>query len=170
MSSQWKTASSPRPKKAWQVKSNVKTTLNVFFDIDGLVHHEYIPRGQTVNKEFYKTVLQCLCDAVRRHRPEKWRSGNWILHHDNAPAHKAVTTNEFQAKHNILSLPHPRYSPDLAPCNFFLFPQLKKTMKVHLFDDIEDVQANATRQLRAITKSDFQRCFRQWQERWSKCI
>jgi len=58
MSSQWKTASSPRPKKARQVKSNVKTMLIAFFNIDRLVHHEYAPRGQTVNKEFYKTVLQ----------------------------------------------------------------------------------------------------------------
>jgi hypothetical protein len=64
-------------------------------------------RGQTVNKEFYNTVLQCLRNATHRHHPEKWCSGNWILHHDNAPAHKAVTTNKFLAKHNILSLPHP---------------------------------------------------------------
>jgi hypothetical protein len=45
MSSQWNTISSPRPKKARQVKSNVRTMLIAFFDIDGLVHHEYIPRG-----------------------------------------------------------------------------------------------------------------------------
>ena len=83
----------------------------------------------------------------------------------NAPAHRAVTTNEFLAKHNIPSLPQPPYSPDLAPCDFFLFPQLKKTMKARRFDYVEDVQANATRQL-----SDYQRCFRQWQERWNKCI
>jgi len=51
-----------------------------------------------------------------------------------------------------------------------LFPQLKKTMKVRRFDDIEEEQANATRQMRVITRSDFQRCFRQWQERWNKCI
>jgi len=114
MSSQWSTASSPQPKKARQVKSNVKTMLIAFFDIDGLVHHEYVPRGQTVNKEFHKTVLQRLRDAVRGHRPEKWRSGNWILHHDNAPAHRAVTTNEFLTKHNLSSLPHPPYSSDLA--------------------------------------------------------
>ena len=130
MSSQLNTALSRWPKKAWQVKSNVKTLLIAFFDIDRLVHHEYIPRGQTVDKEFYKTLLQRLCDAVGGHHPEKWRSGNWILHHDNAPAHRAVTTNGFLAKHNILSLPHPPYSPDLAPCNFFLFPQLKKIVKV----------------------------------------
>jgi len=145
--------------------------LIAFFDIDGLVHHEYVPRGQMVNKEFYKTVLQRLHDAVCRHRPEKWYSDNWILHHDNAPAHRAVTTNEFLAKHNILSLQHPPYSPDLAPCDFFLFPQhLKKTIKGRRFDDTEEVQTKVTRQMRAITESDFQRCFRQWQECWNKCI
>ena len=69
MSSQWKIASSPRPKKMRQVKSNVKTMLIAFFDTNGLVHHEYVPRGQTVNKEFYKTVLQRLRDAVRKTSP-----------------------------------------------------------------------------------------------------
>jgi len=170
MSSQWKIASSPRLKKVWQVKSNVKTMLIAFFDTDGLVHHEYVPRGQTVNKEFYKTVLQCLHDAVRGHRPEKLRSGNWILHHDNAPAHRAVTTNIFLVKHNIPSLPHPPYSPDLAPCDIILFSQLKKTMKGRRFDDIEKIQANLMRQMRAITKSDYQRCFSQWQEHLNTCI
>jgi len=143
--------------------------LITFFDIDGLVRHEYVPRGQRVNKEFYETVLQCLCDAVCRHCPEKWCSGNWILHHDNAPAHRAVTTNEFLAKHNIPFLLHPPYSSDLAPCDFFLFLQLKKTMKGRPFDD-KEIQANATRQMRAITKSDYQKCFRLWQESWNKCI
>jgi len=122
--------------------------------VDCVLRHWRAGSGQTVNKEFYKTVLQRLRDAVRRHRPEKWRSGNWILHHDNVPAHRAVTTNEFLAKHNIPSLPQPSYSPDLAPCDFFLFPQLKKTMKGRWFDYVEDIQANATRQLRTITKSD----------------
>ena len=96
LSSQLST-SSLQPKKVQQVKSNIKTMLIAFFDTDGLVHHEFVPAGQMVNKEFYKTVLQRLRDAVRRHHPEKWRSGNWILHHDNAPAHRAVTTNEFLA-------------------------------------------------------------------------
>jgi len=65
MSSQWSTSSSPRPKKARQVESNIKTMLIAFFDIDGLVHHEFVPTGQTVNKEFYKAVLQRLRDAAR---------------------------------------------------------------------------------------------------------
>ena len=121
MSSQRNMASSPRPNKAQQVNSNVKTMLIVFFDIDRLVvHHEYVSRGQTVNKEFYRTVLQCLRDAVCKHRPEKWRSGSWILHHDNASAHGAVTTNEFLAKHNICcshTLPTPLTSLHVTSCS-----------------------------------------------------
>jgi hypothetical protein len=58
ISSQWKTPSSPQPKKERQVKSNFKTMLFAFFDIDGLVRLEYVPRGQRVNKEFCKTVLK----------------------------------------------------------------------------------------------------------------
>ena len=150
-------------------ESNEKTVLITFFDIDGLVHHEYVPREQMVNKEFYRTVLQCLRDAVRRHHPEKWRYSSWIPHHVKAPAHRAVITNEFLAKHNIPTLPLPPFSPDLAPCDF-LFLQLKKTMRGRRFDYIEEIQTNATRRLRAITKRDYQRCFRQWQERWNKCI
>jgi len=72
------------------VKSNIKNMLIAIFDIDGMVHHEFVPTGQTVNKEFYKTVLQRIRDAVRRLLPENWRS--WILHHDNAPAHNLPNT------------------------------------------------------------------------------
>ena len=46
-SSQWKHSSSPRPKKARQVRSNVKVMLTAFFDSRGVVHHEYAPQGQS---------------------------------------------------------------------------------------------------------------------------
>ena len=65
ISFQWSTSSSPGLKKTRQVKSNIKTMLIVFFDTDGVVHHEFVTTGQTVNKEFYKTVLQRLRVAVR---------------------------------------------------------------------------------------------------------
>ncbi|UYV75723.1 hypothetical protein LAZ67_13001142 [Cordylochernes scorpioides] len=46
-SSQWKLPHEPRPKKARQVRSNVKVLLTVFFDCRGLVHHEFLPQGRT---------------------------------------------------------------------------------------------------------------------------
>jgi len=65
-SSQWKHSSSPRPKKARQVRSKVKVLLTVFLDPRGVVHHEYAPQGQTVTKEYHEGVLCRLHNAVRR--------------------------------------------------------------------------------------------------------
>ena len=89
-SSQRKSPGSPRPKKARQSRSQVKVMLIVFFDINGVVQHEYIPKGQTVNQHVYKEVIIHLQDAIRRKRPELWSSGDYYLHHDNAPAHMAL--------------------------------------------------------------------------------
>lgn len=50
-SSQWKHSESPRPKKARQSRSNVKSMLIIFFDCESVVHHEYAPTDQTINKE-----------------------------------------------------------------------------------------------------------------------
>jgi hypothetical protein len=75
-SSQWKHSSSPRPKKAQQVRSKVKVVLTVFFDYRGLVHLSYAPQGQTINKEYYLEVIRYLCDAVWHKRPDLWASRN----------------------------------------------------------------------------------------------
>ena len=90
-SSQWKSADYPRPKKAHQVLSKVKVMLIVFFDIEGIVHYEYVPQGQTVNQQFYLQVLNRLRLAVFRKRPQKLAAGAWALHHDNAPTHTHST-------------------------------------------------------------------------------
>jgi len=51
-----------------------------------------------VNKEMYIAFLRRLRDAVRRKRPEKWRTKSWFLLHDNAPAHRSVSVNYFLAR------------------------------------------------------------------------
>jgi len=61
---------SPRPKKARMGRSKIKVMLVVFFDWKGIVHHEFVPHSQMVNKQFYQEVLARLRDAVCRKRPE----------------------------------------------------------------------------------------------------
>lgn len=169
-SSEWKTPSSPRPKKARQVRSKIKVMLILFFDRDGVVHYEFAPDGQTINKEFYRDVLRRLRDSVRRKRPAKWNSGKWMLHHDNAPAHSSHVVQNFLTKHGTVQVPQPPYSPDLAPCDFFAFPKLKKTLKGRRFEDVTTIKQKAIEQLLTIPKNDFQSCFQEWQQRWAKCV
>ena len=73
-------------------------------------------------------------------RVRKDIADDWVLHHDNAPAHTALSIREFLAKKNIPTLQHLPYSPDLAPCDFYLFAKLKLKLKGHHFGTIEDIQ------------------------------
>ena len=77
---------------------------------------------------------------------------------------------EFLDKNNIAVLEQPPYSPDLAPCDFFLFPQLNKVIKGTRFQDSEAIKTAVTRELLAISEESFQKCMEAWQRRLEKCI
>ncbi|UYV61210.1 rl [Cordylochernes scorpioides] len=161
-SSQWKLPHEPRPKKARQVRSNVKVLLTVFFDCRGVVHHEFLPQGRTVNKEYYLQVMRNLREAIRQKRPDLWKNKNWLLHHDNAPAHTSLLVRDFLAKNNTLMMPQPPYSPDLAPCDFFLFPKLKRPMKGRRYAKLDEIKTASKEELKKIFKNDFLKCFEDW--------
>ena len=144
--------------------------LVVFFDWKGIVHHEFVPRGQMVNKQLYQEALAPLRDAVSRKRPELWENQTWMLHHHNAPAQASILILSYLAKHQTSVVPHLPSSPDLAPADFFLFPKLKTTLKGHRFQTIEEIQDNAIRELRAITESAFQEAFQQWKKCSERCV
>ena len=58
-----------------------------------------------------------------------WATGGWQLHHHNMPAHASCLMQSFLAKHQITQVTQPHYSPDLVPCDFWLFPKLKSSLK-----------------------------------------
>lgn len=112
------------------------------------VHQEFLPTGQTVNKEYYLSVLRRLLEVIRKKRPELLQNNSWILHHDNAPSHTALV--EFQAEHSTNSNSQAPYSPDMAPCDFFLFPRLKLRLRGRRFESIGDIEQNSLKELKAI--------------------
>ena len=66
-------------------------------DIRGIVLYEFVPPGQSTNQVYYLEVLENLIEKVRQKRPEVFANISWILHHDNAPAHTALSVREFLA-------------------------------------------------------------------------
>ena len=109
---EWHTANSPRPKKARMSKSKIKCMLICFMDSTRIIHKEFVLPGQTVNQHFYREVLERLRKRVARVRPDI--KEKWMLHHDNAPCHTALSITEFLAKRSIPVVPQPPYSPDLS--------------------------------------------------------
>ena len=131
---EWVEQNSPQPKKLRFQKSRVMTMLILFFDAEGLIHREFVPEWQKVNAEFYVGVLDRLLKRIRRVITAKFQSNEWFLLHDNVPSHNAAIV-KFLANRNVAVLHHPPYSPDLAPADYFLLPQVKIFLKRMAFSN-----------------------------------
>jgi hypothetical protein len=67
-------------------------------------------------------------------------------------------------------IPHPPYSPDLAPCDSFLFPKMKLKLEGRRFDTTEEIRAESQRMLDTLTEKDFQEVFQKWRRWWGWCL
>ncbi|GFX28609.1 mariner Mos1 transposase [Trichonephila clavipes] len=97
---------------------------------------------------------------IRRIRPEYRTENSWCLFHNSAPSHISVVVHQFLAKNNVCMLNHLSYSPDLATCDYSLFPKLKMKLKGCYCEDISSLQVASTHTLQAIPQSDLQQAFK----------
>ena len=122
---------SPSPVKARLSKSVGKViSIIIICNTKGVVLNHMVPDKTIVNGDYYSGVLQeQLRRAIRDKRPELYRS-RFILHQDNAPVHVSRVVKQTMSDLNIEPLQNPPYSPDLAICDFFLFPPSWKEIQV----------------------------------------
>jgi len=109
---EWQHSSSPRPKKFQWQKSAGKVLALIFWDQDGILLIDYLPKGQTINAEYYSFLLAQLKDILKEKRCGKVTKGVFFLH-DNA--HWALANQKKLVYLDFQCLDHPPYSPDLAP-------------------------------------------------------
>ena len=88
-----------------------------------MVHHVFIPDDQTVNQLQQASFKSCLRSCLQV------SASSWFLHHDNAPAHTALSVKEFLSKKQITVVYHPSHLPDLVPCEFWFFLRLESFIK-----------------------------------------
>ena len=154
-SSQWKHAGSPRPKKARQSKS----THKLFFDSTGMIYMHWVPTGKTVNKEYYVEVLRSSGrDSVRRGQHASNRVSD-ISTKTIAPVHNSILVTDYLTKMGIKTVPHPPYSPNIAPCDFWLFPKLKEKLRGCHYETIEEMKEVVTKVIDMLTQEDFHGAF-----------
>ena len=116
--------------------------------------------GQTVNKEYYVEVLREF-----RKRLALFKSGQWHFHQDNAPVHNSIFVTDYLTKIGIKTVPHPPNSPDLAPCDFWLFSKLKEKLRGCCYETIEEVKEAVTKVIDMLTQEDFHGAFQKLLER-----
>ncbi len=137
-----------------------------FFDSTGMIYLHWVPTGQTVNKEYYVEVLR----EFRKRFLGKWsalfKSGQWHFHQDNAPVHNSIPITDYLTKMGIKTVSHPRYSPDLALCDFWLFPKLKEKLRGCRYETIEEMKESGTKVIDTLTQEDFHGAFQKLLERY----
>jgi hypothetical protein len=82
----------------------------------------------------------------------------------------SLKTTEFVANNYMIIVPYPHYSPDLAPCDFALFPKLKMKLKGCRFETVSDIQRESQVVLDSIKENDFHGAFEAWKKRVDCCI
>ena len=137
-------AAHPAPQKFPLQKSSGKVLASIFWDEDGTLLVDYKIKGQTINAEYYSSLLVQLKGILKEKRRGKFTKGVLFLH-DNAPAHRALSAQKKLAYPGFQRLDYPPYSADVAPSEYHLFPGLKKQLKVrHFSSDAEVIAAAET--------------------------
>jgi len=124
-------AAHPAPKIP-SAKSAGKFLASIFCDQDGILLIDYLPKGQTINAEYYLSLLVQLKDILKEKRHGKFTKGALFLH-DKAPTHRSLASQKKLAYLGFQCLDYSPYSPYLAPSDYHLFPGLKKTIKSSQF-------------------------------------
>ena len=105
-----------------------KVLASIFWDQDGILLIDYLPNGQTINTEYYSSLLVQLKDIFNEKCRRKVTKGVLFLH-DYALAQRALAIQKKLAYLGFQCLDHPPYSKDLALLDCHLFPGPKKQLK-----------------------------------------
>ena len=130
----WVSSEGDRLVIACRWKTSNRMLNAIFFDSNGPVLQSPVPKGSSVTGKFYReSVLTQLVDFYQKRRRCTSVCGIKLLH-DNAPAHKSATVQEYLKESLLDVLDHPPYSPDLSTCDFWLFSGLKEMLSGHRFE------------------------------------
>jgi histone-lysine N-methyltransferase SETMAR len=123
-SKQWKHTHSPPPKKAKAIFSAGKIMATVFWDSKGIIHLDFLTGQKTINAQYYSTLLNEKVKPAIHSKRRKRKNSVFFLQ-DNACLHSAALMMATPLKLKWDVLPHPPYSPDLAPSDYHLFGPMK---------------------------------------------
>ena len=140
-----------------------------FFDSTSMIYMHWVPTGQTVNKEYSVEVLKEFRKRFCWKMPALFKSDQWHFHLDNTPVYNSILITDYLTKMDIKTVPSPLYSPDLAPCDFWLFPKLKEKLRGYRYETIEEMKEAVTKVIDTLTQEDFHGAFQKLLEQY-RCI
>ena len=113
-----------------------KVMLCVWWSVRGVIHYELLPPNTTVTASYYCNQLESVNSQLEKMRP---KHGKVRFLHDNARPHTASLTKDKLKELDWEVLPHPPYSPDLAPSDYYLFRSLHNFLRDKEYKNRDEV-------------------------------
>lgn len=162
----WLQRDSPRPVREKKVINSPKVMITVFWSPNGFHLVEALPKGQTFTSDYFsQTILYSL-----RKNLFAMTGRRTIIHMDNARPHRSKVTTAHLTQFDFRAAPHPPYSPDLAPSDFFLFGVLKHRLEGKKFANPDELLEAIVEVTGSIPRSELKAAFLEWEQRLRKCI
>jgi histone-lysine N-methyltransferase SETMAR len=163
-SSKWIKKEEDRPVMESMSHLSKKVMVTICFSSTGLRHLFTLPHGQTMNaKSFVDYVLKPVEKSYEM--IELPPDAPCLIHYDNARVHLAKHTADFLQQSSLVRIPHPPYSPDISPCDFFLFGYIKHLLTNVTFADEDSLEKYILSLAGQIPKSKYLDVFNHWIDR-----
>jgi histone-lysine N-methyltransferase SETMAR len=145
-----------------------KFLATVFWDSKGLILLKILPQGETIKAPKYCQYLDELNLVIRQQRRRECNDLYFL--HDNAKPHIAVLTKDKLNDLGFTLLPHPAYSPDLSPSDFYLFSPMKNALRRNIYDNNNAIRDDLNIWFQSKERGFFSKAFEILPTRWQKCI
>lgn len=147
-----------------------KIMLSVWWDFKGVIFYDLLPQGKSIDSTLYCSQLTKLNESIRRKRPELANRKGVVFHHDNARPHTSLVTRNKLLALGWDLLPHPPYSPDLAPSDYHLFRSLQNSLGGKRFENEQGVREHLDHFFANKPQTFYEHGIIQLMERWGKVI
>ena len=142
----------------------------IFLSAEGVAIKVPVKKDKSITEKYYKDiVLKKLKKYYQKQRPTTGFKHVHLLQY-NAPAHTSAIVTAFLKKEKVTVLPHPPYSPDLAPCDFFLFATLKSFLAGRKYQSRHALGSAMHQYLITVPKSAYRDAFKKWIHWLKLCI
>ena len=125
------------------------------------IHQSWLAKGLGLGLGLLCWGFKGVLEEVPSEEASIFKSVQWHFHQNNAPVHNSILVTDYLTKMGIKTVLNPPYCPDLAPCDFSLFPKLTG---FH-YETIEDMKEAVTKVIDTLSQEDFYGAFQNLLER-----
>ena len=147
-----------------------KVMLSVWWDFKGIVYFKSLPRNQTINSNIYCRQRMKLDKEMKEKQPELAIRKGDICHQDDARPHTSLVTCKKLLELGWEVMPHPPFSPDLAPSDYHLFCSLQNHLDVKTLYSNETVKNELIQFFVSKNQTFYESRITKLTERWQKVI